>query len=86
MGPFDFTGETNSVEEIVASIYIKRISEHSYAVRQYDDVMSIGIGEMNEERLHAHLTARNLMNYTPSEVVDALNVGDEITVHFRTSF
>lgn len=70
----------------MASIHIKRISEHLYAVRQYDEVMSIGIGEMSEEKLHAHLTARHLMNSTPREIVDALNVGDEITIHFCTSF
>jgi hypothetical protein len=70
----------------VASIHIKRISEHTYAVRQYDEVMSVGIGEMSEEKLHAHLSAQQLMDYTASEVVDALNVEDEITVRFRVMF
>jgi hypothetical protein len=70
----------------VASIHIKRISEHTYAVRHYDEVMSIGISEMSEEKLHAHLGAQQLMDYTASEVVDALNVEDEITVRFRAMF
>jgi hypothetical protein len=68
------------------SMQIKRIAEATYSVRQYDEVMSVGIGEMNEEKLHAHLEAQQLMDYTASEVVDALNVEEEITVRFRAMF
>ena len=70
----------------MASIHIKRISEHAYAVRLYDDVLSVGLGEMSEAKLHSQLEAQQLMDCTASEVVDTLNVGDEITVRFRAMF
>jgi hypothetical protein len=41
---------------------------------------------MSEAKLHAHLEAQQLMDCTASEVVDAVNVGDEITVRFRAMF
>jgi hypothetical protein len=44
------------------------------------------IGEMSEAKLHAPLEAQQLMDCTASEVVDAVNVGDEITVRFRAMF
>ena len=70
----------------MANIHIKRISEHTYTVRQYDEVMSVGIGEMSEEKLHTHLEAQHLLDYTASEVFEALNVDGEITVRFRAMF
>jgi hypothetical protein len=69
----------------MASMHIKRISEHTYAVRQYDEILSVDLGEMNENKLHGHLTVRHLMGHTPDGVLDSLlKVGDEVTVQFRT--
>lgn len=55
-------------------------------MRQYDDVLSVELGKMNEEKLHAHLGGQHLMDYTASEVFEALKVEDEITVRFRVLF
>ena len=54
----------------MASIHIKRVSEHIYVVRQYDAVMSVAIGQMSEEKLRAHLRAQQLMNFTASEIFE----------------
>ena len=43
----------------------------------------VDLGEMSGRKLLAHLTTRDLIRGKPSEVIDALEVGDEITVHFR---
>lgn len=67
----------------MASMRIKRITETAYTVRQYDRVAMVDLGEMSELKLLAHLTTRDLIRGKPSEVIDALEVGDEITVHFR---
>ena len=69
----------------MASMHIKRISEHIYAVRQYDEVLSVDLGEMSKKRLHGHLMGRRLLDRTPGDVLDSLlEVGDETTVQFRS--
>ena len=67
-----------------ASIRIKRVTETTYNVRLYDRVAGVDLGDMSEKRLHMHLTARHLVNGTPSEVIGALEVGEETTVRFLT--
>jgi hypothetical protein len=69
----------------MASMQIKRISEHTYVVRQYDEVISVDLGEMSETKIHGHLMDRQLMDRTPGDILDSLNVGEEMTVQFRTS-
>jgi len=70
----------------MASMCIKRITEIAYTVRQYDRVAAVDLGEMSGQTLLDHLTARYLVgSSTPGEVIDKLDVGDEITVHFRTN-
>ena len=69
----------------MASIRIKRVSETTYTVRQYDRVAGVDLGEMSKKTLHMHLTARHLANGTPGAVIGALvEIGDEITVQFQT--
>jgi hypothetical protein len=70
-------------------LHIKRIAHGRYCVRQYDEVLSVErveLGTMNEQKLHAQREAQHLIDYTASEVVDALNSGDEITVRVRVMF
>ena len=69
----------------MASMQIKRISEHTYVVRQYDEVISVDLGEMSETKVHGHLMDRQLMDHTPDDILDSLNAGEEMTVQFRTS-
>jgi len=64
---------------------IKRITDTTYTVRQYDQVAMVDLGEVSGHKLLVHLTTRHLISGQPSEVIDALEVGDEITVHFCTN-
>lgn len=66
------------------SLHIERLAVDRYAVRQYDRVLSVDLGEMSGEKLHGHLTARRLVGRTPQEVIDTLEVAKEITVQFHT--
>jgi hypothetical protein len=66
----------------MTTMRIKRVTETVYTVRHYDRVASVDLGEMSGEALLAHLTTRHLMSGKPVEVIDQLEVGDEITVHF----
>jgi hypothetical protein len=39
----------------VASIHKNESQNATHTVRQYDDTLSVELGKMNEEKLHAHL-------------------------------
>ena len=67
------------------SMHIKRTAQNTYIVRQYDDVLSINLGEMNEKKLHTHLAGRDLLDAKPADVLASLQICDEITVKFRTN-
>ena len=69
----------------MANMQIKRIAEDMYAVLQYDEVLSVRLPEMNENELYAHLRLRNLVNRTADDVLGSLDIGEEITVQFRTA-
>jgi hypothetical protein len=68
------------------NIYIRRIADDRYTVRQYDEVLSVQLGDMNVDTLAQHLRFRDLIERTAEDVINSLNVGDETTVQFRTLF
>jgi hypothetical protein len=68
----------------MATMQIKRIAEDRYTVRQYDDVLSVELGEMTRNKLDGHLRVRDLILRTPEDIFQSLKVGEEITVNFRT--
>jgi hypothetical protein len=68
----------------MAHMQIRRIADDAYVVRQYDDVLSVEFGEMSGQTLARHLQLRDLVVRTPDDVLASLQVGDEITVQFRT--
>ena len=68
----------------MVAMQIRRIAEDRYIVRQYDDVLSVELGEMTRNKLNRHLR-RDLILRTPEDIFQSLKVGEEITVKFRSS-
>jgi hypothetical protein len=66
-------------------MHIKQIADNRYAVRQYDDVLSVELGEMSGKKLDEHLSVRDLILCTPENVLQSLRVGEEITVQFSNN-
>jgi hypothetical protein len=66
----------------MAHMHIKRIADDRYAVRQFDDVLSVELAEMSGKKLDEHLRVRDLIVCTPENVLQSLRVGEEITVQF----
>jgi hypothetical protein len=69
----------------MAHMHIKQIADNRYAVRQYDDVLSVELGEMSGKKLDEHLSVRDLILCTPENVLQSLRVGEEITVQFSNT-
>ena len=67
----------------LVTMHIKRIEEDRYEVRMYDPFQRARVNEMSGKRLQALLTLRHILDRTPVEVLDCLDVGDETTVEFR---
>jgi hypothetical protein len=44
----------------MAHMHSKRIADDRYAVRQYDDVLSVELAEMSGKKLDEHLRVRDL--------------------------